>query len=162
MLIISDTSPIINLAAVHHLFLLPELFNEIIIPPAVFDEITIQGKGLPGSAEVINAKWIKIVPVKNQFFLEELKQSLDPGEAEAIAIGIELNAEYLLIDEVLGRKIAQEHHLKPLGILGILLRAKNKNLISLVKPVMDELKEKANFFIQANLYNYILELANET
>lgn len=55
MLIVSDTSPIINLAQIQHLHLLPDLFDEVIIPEAVFKEITVQGAGEPGDKEIREA-----------------------------------------------------------------------------------------------------------
>ena len=161
MLIVSDTSPVINLAVIDQLDLLPKLFREIIIPQAVYDEIVTKGAGLPGSKEVASAHWIIKKSCSNQKLLAMLLTELDPGEAEAIALAVELNADYLLIDEILGRAKAQSYQLKPLGVLGILLRAKSVGLIASVKDSMDDLRSKANFFIHSNLYNHILALAGE-
>lgn len=63
MLVVSDTSPIINLATIGHLHLLPELFTEIVIPSAVFDEIAGEGNNEPGSVEVKTASWVRVLPV---------------------------------------------------------------------------------------------------
>lgn len=60
MIIISDTSPIINLAIIGYLDLIPKLYNQIIIPKAVFDEIVLKGEGLPGSFEIKNAQWVSV------------------------------------------------------------------------------------------------------
>ena len=60
MLIVSDTSPIINLAAINHLYLLPDLFGQIIIPQMVYQEIVIDGAGEPGSDDIQTAQWVKI------------------------------------------------------------------------------------------------------
>ena len=65
MIVVSDTSPIINLAAIGELGLLPKLYNSIILPTAVFDEITITGAGLPSDAEIRNADWVEVRSPKN-------------------------------------------------------------------------------------------------
>lgn len=161
MLIVSDTSPIINLARIGHLHLLPALFSEVVLPPAVFHEIVVQGAGDYGADEIASADWVKVIPVADRLFLERLSQLLDPGESEAIALAIELHADYVLMDESDGRALAQQYHLKPLGILGILLRAKTKGLIPTVRLLMDRLRAEANFFIDKDLYQFILSSAAE-
>jgi len=160
MIIVSDTSPIINLAAIGHLQLLPDLFAEVIIPKAVYHEITILGAGEPGAQEIMNASWVKVVAT-SQVLLPKLFHELDPGEAEAIALALDLHADYILMDEATGRNIALSYNLQPLGVLGILLRAKQKQLVSLVCPLMDRLQSEANFFIDRNLYQHIRTAANE-
>lgn len=161
MIIVSDTSPIINLAAIGHLQLLPDLFVEVVIPQAVYHEIAILGAGEPGAQEIMKASWVKVVGATNQLLLPKLLHELDPGEAEAIALALDLHADYILMDETSGRNIALSYNLQPLGVLGILLRAKQKQLISLVCPLMDRLRNEANFFIDRNLYMYIKNAANE-
>jgi predicted nucleic acid-binding protein len=161
MRVVSDTSPVINLARIEKLHLLPDLFSEVVLPYAVFHEIVVQGAGEAGATEIEGADWIRVISCINQPFLSQLRQDLDPGEAEAIALAVELQAYYILIDEVLGRDIALKHHLKPLGLLGILLRTKSRGLVPSVKLLMDKLRNDANFFIHASLYDHILGLAGE-
>lgn len=161
MLIISDTSPIINLTVIGHLDLLPKLFGEIIIPQMVYAEIVIDGAGEPGSDEIQNAPWIKVVKNSNRTLVEFLETDLDEGESEAIALAIELNADYLLIDEKLGRQMALNHNIKPLGILGVLLRAKQAKMIDSVTPLMDRLRTEAVFFIHQSLYDFVKQQAGE-
>ncbi|NUQ26755.1 MAG: DUF3368 domain-containing protein [Saprospiraceae bacterium] len=161
MLVVSDTSPIINLASIGHLHLLPELFTEIVIPTAVFDEIAGEGNNEPGSVEVKTASWVKILPAPVQPLLPQLLQDLDQGEAEAIVLALDLKADFVLMDETLGRQIAVTYHLQPLGLLGILLLAKQNRLVGAVAPLMDRLQSEANFFIDRRLYQHIKSLANE-
>ena len=161
MLIVSDTSPIINLAAINHLYLLPDLFGQIIIPQMVYQEIVIDGAGEPGSDDIQTAQWVKIQNCTNQDLINTLSHELDPGEAEAIALAIELNADYLLIDEKDGRQKALDYHLKPLGVLGILLRAKEARLISAISPLMDRLRSEAGFHIHQSLYEQVKQIAKE-
>lgn len=161
MLIVSDTSPIVNLAQIHHLHLLPDLFDEIIIPDAVFREITIQGAGEPGDKEIREAKWVRILPVTSSELLQKLKTELDPGEAEAIVLALELHADYILMDESMGRTVAKQYHLNTLGLLGVLIRAKSQGLVPAVQPLMDRLRAEANFFIHKDLYQQVLVSAGE-
>lgn len=161
MLVVSDTSPIINLATIGHLHLLPELFTEIVIPSAVFDEIAGEGNNEPGSVEVKTASWVRVLPVPVQPLISQLLQNLDQGEAEAIVLALDIKADYVLMDETLGRQIAVTYHLQPLGLLGILVLAKHKGLIGAVAPLMDRLQLEANFFIDRHLYLHIKSLAKE-
>jgi len=78
--------------------------------------------------------------------MQMLMEKLDPGESEAIVLALEIQADLILMDEDLGRKIALHYHLQPLGILGILLKAKQAGLIVAVKPLMDNLISQARFF----------------
>ena len=87
--------------------------------------------------------------------------TLDPGEAEAIVLAIELKADALLIDEKKGRKIAQEYGIVITGLLGILIDSKAENLIQEVKPILDRLIFEIGFRISPKLYQDILEKVNE-
>jgi predicted nucleic acid-binding protein len=161
MIVVSDTSPIINLATIGYLHLLPDLFTEIIIPTAVFNEVAGAGNDEPGAKEIRESSWVKVHAAPNQQLLPQLLHDLDPGEAEAIALAVNIKAEYVLMDEALGRKIAVSYQLQPLGILGILLLAKRRGMIQAVTPLMDRLRSEANFFVDARLYHYIKRLAEE-
>ena len=156
MTVVCNTSPIINLAAIEKLFLLQKIFNTIIIPQSVFDEIVVRGKGLPGSKEVQESNWIIVQQVNNKALVTALSEILDEGEAEAIALAVETNADLLLIDERKGRKIASRFELNVLGLLGVITIAKERKLIPSVREVLDELKTIAGFRISGTLYQYIL------
>ena len=127
----------------------------------VYAEIVIDGAGEPGSDEIQNASWIKVVKNTNHALVQILEKDLDEGESAAIALAIELKADYLLIDEKLGRQIALNHNVKPLGVLGVLLRAKQAKMIDLVTPLMDRLRTEAVFFIHQSLYDFVKQEAGE-
>ena len=158
MIIVSDTSPITNLIQVNHLFILEKLFHKLIIPETVYAElceIKLQKTILDGQ------DWITVTTVTNQQLVTELENELDKGEAESIALALQLQADYLLMDEMRGRNIAEEKGLKIVGLLGILVKAKEKKLLDSVKSLLDRLMNEAGFRIHLSLYNRILELAGE-
>jgi predicted nucleic acid-binding protein len=86
---------------------------------------------------------------------------LDEGESSVIALALELNADWLIIDEQLGRQTATEYNLKITGILGIFIEAKRQKLIPLVKPILDDLINTAKFWVSRSLYNRILSIVGE-
>ncbi len=87
---------------------------------------------------------------------------LDRGEAEAIVLACEIAADAILIDEADGRKIArQQFGLQVTGTLGILLAAKERGLISAIRPLVDQLRDSLGFFVSESLYQEILRLASE-
>lgn len=161
MIVISDTSPITNLAAVGHLSLLQQLYGDIIIPERVYQELTGAGDSIPGCREVQTLAWISVRSAANQEQVRLLQDKLDAGEAEAITLAVELDADWLLIDEELGRTIAAEYHIQFTGVLGILIEAKYRGLITQVKPLLDELIRTADFWVSARLYSHVLQIAGE-
>lgn len=161
MTIVCNTSPITNLAAISQLELLHSLYGEIVIPQAVYDELTEVGYPVPGMTEVETADWIKVMAVCDRAQVATFQQVVDAGEAEAIALALELSAERLLIDEATGRAIAEASGLKITGVLGVLLIAKRQGLILLVRPMIDLLIEQAGFRVSPALYDAVLTTAQE-
>ena len=86
---------------------------------------------------------------------------LGPGESEAIALALEVKAEALLIDEAAGRAAALQHGLRPVGALGVLLRAKHKGIIGPIAPLLNRLETELNFFISDPVRREVLHRANE-
>lgn len=164
MIVVSDTSAITNLATINQLRLLPLLYQQVIIPEAVYRELVDIELPVPGSAEVQAASWLEVKLIANREVVERLRSEvkLDPGESEAIALALELEAELLLIDERRGRAEADRLGIKITGLLGILVEAKRKNLIVAVKPLMDALIATSDFRVSSALYAQILNIVNET
>ncbi len=161
MIVVSNTSPITNLAAVHQLPLLQQLYGIIVIPQAVYDELTGVSKSVAGSTEVQTLAWIQTQKVANEVLVTALELELDPGEAEAIALAIELKADLLLLDERRGRTVASRFGVKFIGILGVLIEAKHKGVISEVKPALDDLILTAGFWVTRPLYTRVLQTVGE-
>lgn len=161
MIIVSNTSPISNLAKVGQINLLKQLYKTVLIPTAVHDELLDERAGETVVKAVKSAIWLKIQPVQNQELVNELRNIINLGEAEAIALATEVNASRLLIDERLGRQVAINQGLRIIGVFGVLLSAKQQGLITGVKPIMDDLISQANFRVSSKLYADVLIAANE-
>jgi predicted nucleic acid-binding protein len=163
VIIISDTSVITNLAAIEQLHLLPQLYNQVIIPEAVYRELTEIELPVPGTIEIKNAPWVEIRQVVNRSIVQQLREQarLDIGESEAISLALELKADLLLIDERRGRMEANRLGLRITGLLGLLIEAKQRDLIIAVKPLIDTLITTSAFRVSSALYNQILEIVNE-
>ena len=164
MIVISDTSIITNLAAIQYLQLLPQLYDQVTIPAAVYRELTEIDPPVPGTLEVQIAPWLEVRQVFDRSVIERLQieVKLDLGESEAIALALELNADLLLIDERRGRAEADRLGVRITGLLGILVEAKRKNFIDAVKPLMDTMIAMSNFRVSSDLYNQILDIVDET
>lgn len=161
MRVISNTSPIINLAAIGQLGLLRDLFGEVVIPQAVFDEIVIRGEGKPGALEVAARTWFHIETVQDQALVQALLGDLHAGEAEALALAVESKPDVVLLDERRARETAQRFGLPYTGLLGVLEQAKREGLVPVIRPLLDDLQHKAGFWINTALYTHILRRVGE-
>ncbi len=161
MIVVSNTSPIVNLAVIGQTQLLYKLFRNIVIPEAVYEEIVVAGAGKPGAQEVATVTWIECKKVGNWELVRTLRKELDEGEAEAIALAVEKNADLLLLDERVGREVASRIGVKLIGVLDVIIYAKQRGYLARVKPLVDELMEKAGFWISPSLYRHALAAAGE-
>ncbi|HDN65742.1 MAG TPA: DUF3368 domain-containing protein [Methanosarcinales archaeon] len=157
MSVVSNASPLINLARIGKLGLLRQLYGELFIPEAVWHEVVIEGVGLPGAVEVKAATWIKVQSVTNPLLVRALRQELDAGESEAIVLALEMESELLLMDERLGREVARHLGLRYMGLIGVLVEAKHKGMLSAVRHHLDELRNVAGFHIRDALYVRVLQ-----
>lgn len=161
MRVVSNTSPIINLAMVGHLDLLEHLYGSILIPDAVYHEIVVLGAGLPGAVEVQTESWFQRQTVTDTALLARLRAGLDEGEAETLTLASEVKADLLLLDERAARRQASSLGLNSTGLLGILLAAKRAGHLPTIKPVLDNLIARAGFWISNPLYSSTLNAAGE-
>lgn len=138
--VVSNTTPIISLLKVGRLELLKELYIELFIPYEVYREIEA-GKDKEYYVDLTKIGWIRIIKIENEksllFFLD-----LDKGEAEAIVLANEIDADLIILDETLGRFHAKHIGLKVTGTIGILLKAKENKIIDKIKPILEELTKK--------------------
>ena len=161
MLIVSNTSPISNLLIVGQFELIQQIYQQVVVPPTVDREVrTLQSFGID-LAIYTSATWLSVQMPTDVLLVDSLKNELDDGEAEAIALALQLKADRLLIDERLGRLVAVRYGLKITGILGIMRTAKMLGLIPKMKPILDDLVQQAGFWVDQVLYEQVLRDVGE-
>ena len=99
--------------------------------------------------------------VTNRPLVRVLRQELDAGEAEAIALGLECGADLLLMDERMGREVAGRLGLRCVDLVGVLLVAKRAGLIPGIREALEALRDKAGFRLSETLCSQILSEAGE-
>jgi uncharacterized protein len=132
MIVVSDTSAITSLIQVGRVEVLARLYGKIFIPEAV-------RKGLLRTHPVL-PEFVRVRPTERKADVERLCTELDLGEAEAIVLAKEISADYLLVDETLGRQVAIREGLRVIGLLGVLLEGKDRGYISSIREVTSELE----------------------
>ena len=138
MIVVSDTSSISNLLQIGLADVLPTLYGKIVIPPPSRENLYT----LPDQEkEIEQFSWIEVQAPEDQRRVAALLAELDLGEAESIALAIELSAQYLLIDEYKGRQIADSYGVSIVGIIGVLIQAKQEGIIPLVSPTIEKLTQ---------------------
>ena len=156
--IVSNTTPIISLLKLNRLDLLQKLYSQIYIPTAVYKEIEA-GKTKGYYKDLFKIDWINIYKIQDEqavkYFLD-----LDAGEAEAIVLDTEMNADLIILDEKIGRFHAKHADLKVTGTLGILIKAKTAGFIKELQPLLNELTDK-EVWISEKLKREILQTVGE-
>ena len=153
MIVISDTSPITALLTINQIEILEKIYKQVIIPEAVYNELLVEHIDIP--------EFIKIDKVMDRHKVELLLNEIDLGEAESIVLAKEKNADLVLIDEQIGRKIAEREGLQIIGLIGVILIAKKKRYIDSIRQIISLLEEKAGFWISDSLKKYVFEIAEE-
>jgi len=159
-IVVTNTTPIIALSLIGKLDLMRNLYGTVFAPPAVYDEVLAGGIGRVGVVELTHASWLQRRLLRDPS-RADLLADLDSGEAEAIALAQELQADLLILDERLGRRYAQHLGLTITGTLGILVKAKQRGLISEVRPYIEQLRH-GGIRIGDVLFARALELAEES
>lgn len=161
MILVLDASPLITLARIGSLHLLRQLAGQIIIPDAVYAESVSLVQGRPGSIEIAQANWIIHRTVENQTRVEQLHTRIGLGEAEAIILAREIGADAIVVlDDATARRIAEQEGCRIVGLLGLLVMAKQRSLLSAVRPLLDAMRS-SGFFVSDELYTIILRQVAE-
>lgn len=158
MIIIADSSPLISHALIGKLSLLEQLYQELCVPAAVYEEVVKSDK--PCSRALKQFLHGKTKQVKNSMAIDILLSDLGAGEAEAIVLAIEQQPAMVLLDDLKARKFAKMKGLDIIGTLGILLKAKQAGLISELKPFIETL-ESNEIRISPNIIEFVLQAAQE-
>jgi uncharacterized protein len=158
-IVVSNTTPLIALAWLKRLDLLPTLFGRVHIPLAVLKEVTQEPTAV-GAAELKAAAWLITLPVADRLAVDLLMDQLDYGESEAIVLAHEQHADLLLMDERRGRRRARQSGLTVAGTLAVLIRARQLGLIDQLRPLLDAL-QRLPFHMSDELINDVLQRVGE-
>jgi predicted nucleic acid-binding protein len=147
--VIADTSCLILFSKIELIYILHLLYSDVIVTPEVANEF---GEPLP--------QWINIQSAKpeNIFLFEH--NNLDMGEITSLALAVELKNSTVIFDDNKAKKIAKLHNLGVTGSLGIIVKAREKNIIPVVKDVLTKIKA-TNFHLPSSLEDLILKIAGE-
>ena len=155
ILVVSDTSAVRCLVYLRKLELLGYMFSKVYVPPAVVLELERVGSWAPAKPFLTQQS-----PSASGRQLS-MCDDLDPGETEAIQLAMELQASYLIIDESRGREVAARLKIPTMGVLGVLLRAKDAGHVDQIMPLIDQLRHGLGFYISDALYVRVRQLAGE-
>lgn len=153
--IIVNSTPLLALGKIGKLWILRDMYQEIIIPQAVYREVT--EKNDTASKAVLSAcgDWIKVESIRNVDEYAIYHAKLHAGEVEVMILAQQLpKADLVVIDDMAARKTAEFLKLPLSGTVGVLIKAKNKGIVSEIMPIIGEL-EKNGFFISDRIKNMI-------
>jgi len=147
--IISNTSCLIALDNIGMLFILKKLYGKIYIAEEVFNEF---GKSVED--------WIAVRQVKDKNYVKILSNIVDPGESGTIALSLEFQDSLMILDDLKARKLAENLNLKFTGLFGVILKAKERGIVTSVRDVLHKLRS-ANFRISEKMEKEVIRLAKE-
>lgn len=144
MKVVVNATPLISLALLGRLSLLKQMFEEVIVPLAVHEEVVVHGVGRPGSEALAAADWLTVMPIDASVAIEPLLLGLDAGELEVLLLARQITPDWVIVDERLARSVAFALGLPVKGTLGILLAAVLAGLLSKEQALADlnELMER--------------------
>ncbi len=158
--IVADTGPLIALAKLHQLPLLPQLFSDILLPETVFREATVcKDREDVKLIEAFTKQHLRIMPDIDNSSVFLQGGLLDEGETQVLALAEKLRCG-VLMDERRGRRAAHYHRIPVVGVLGVLLQAKEQNIIPKIKPLLKTL-QTSGYRLSHGLIEHALKQAGE-
>lgn len=160
MNVVCDASTLIALARIGQLDILMRVGARVMIPRGVYEEVVVKGVGKPGADEIRDASWIETHEVADRDVVARFRAILHAGESEAIALAKEIETDLIILDDEEARNMALAEGLRVVGLLAFLILAKDRGMISHVRPLLDALRRQG-FFIGDALYHHILRQTGE-
>ena len=160
---VSDSSVLIHLGVIGRLELLPALFEAVLVPDAVWQEVVTQGRSKAVVEKVQAAAshgWLRVETARNAALMQTLRQNFHAGESEAICLALEQRADVLLMDETDGREAARNLGLSTKGVVGLLIQAKRAGHLAEVRPAMMQLVQ-SGFYLSPELIAQALQEVGE-
>ncbi len=159
--VVANTTPLIALSHVGQLELLKRLYEEIIIPEAVYKELSAKTESVCKKAVDRSSDWIRVEKIENQMAKAMYKTQLHDGEVEVMILSKEIGADVVIIDDANAKKHAKYLGLPVTGTLGVLIKAKQKGYVSELKPVLYQMAQNG-IYISQKVIKLCLEQAGET
>ena len=159
-LVVCNTSPLLYLHQVSCLEILYKLYERIVVPPAVENELKVGRERGVDVPDVSQLQWVVIRTPAARTLLPAVVD-LGPGEAEVLALGLEIPDSLLVLDDQLARRIARLNGLLVTGTLGILIRAKKSGFLDEVRPTIEKLLE-TSLWLSQGLIRSALQGADES
>ena len=160
MIVVCDTSALINLAKINQLRLLGEMFGGVLIPQSVYDEVVTKGRGRAGTEEVENAPYIQVRELENPEDAESYIDPLSEVDAQVIAFTKEQSGDLIITRDRRLRRRARREGISVYSLVELFIVAKNNGFIQAVKPLLDELRNKG-VLIREGVYQEALREAGE-
>lgn len=163
MRVVSNTSPLSNLAVIGRLEVLRTQFGNVAIPEAVAAELAHLEHATAAQAIDLayTEGWLTVENASDRTLIQVLKTSLDAGEAEAICLAQELKADLLVMDETAGRATARNLGLRVAGTLGLLLKEKRNGGLPSLQAEIEKLVNEAGFYVSEAVAHAFLREAGE-
>lgn len=154
--VVSNTSPLLNLALIDRLYLLRNQFSVVEVPEQVWEEIQAGERGTDALEELRDDGFLTVVSVTEDELFRELHKDIDRGEAAVLRHALDQDADLVLLDEKEARNVARRHDLPRTGVIGILLKGANEGTVDSLAKELDALRE-AGFWISDDLYDAVLD-----
>jgi len=158
--VVCNTSPLILLAKIHRLDILIQLYDEIMIPKAVFDEIRVKPTEEADQIRVLLEERKLHIRKISKDSLSEISSDLGYGEREVIALALETKAHLVILDDQQGRNVSKNRNLQTTGTIGVLIEAKERGLIHSLRHELDRIIE-AGMWISEIFYHRVLQELGE-
>ena len=158
--VVVNTTPLIALSHVGHLDILRKLYGEIVIPEAVYRELSVKENSICKKSVDASLEWIRVMKIENQMAKAMYKTQLHDGEVEVMILAKEIGADVVIIDDVNAKKHAKYLQLPVTGTLGVLIKAKQLGYISELKPILNRLVE-CGIYISEKLIDLCLKQVGE-
>ncbi|MCH5254116.1 MAG: DUF3368 domain-containing protein [Lachnospiraceae bacterium] len=158
--VVVNTTPLIALSHVGQLDILKELYGEIIIPEAVYEELSVKEESICKKAVDRSVDWIRVENVKNQMAKTMYKTQLHDGEVEVMILSKEIAADIVIIDDANAKKHAKYLGLPVTGTLGVLIKAKQEGYVNELRPILSQMVEEG-IYISQSLIDMCLKQVGE-
>jgi len=148
IVVVSDSGPLIALARIDRLGLLRQMSSQVLVPPAVWNEVVEQAKDAPGAREIGDASWVS-VQAPDALAADALSVMVDRGEAEAISLAMGVSDSLLLVDDARARRLAESLSVRRMGTIGLLRNAKKIGLVESLRREIEALRDNGVYVRQA-------------